>query len=102
MVSNQATQPHGSSGAGWQRWNQMRCLMRFGLAAIALAVPSLSPTSQWKMWFVLASRSGRSSTLSDFAVNGSATTGSGAYSTCTASAPSAAAARVSANTAATS
>ncbi len=35
-------------------------------------------------------------------MKGSATTGSGAYSTCTASAPSTAAARVSANTAATS
>ena len=56
----------------------MRCLIRFGLDAIARAVPSLSPTSQWKMWFVFSSRSGRSSTLSVFEVNGSATTGSGA------------------------
>ena len=31
----------------------MRCLMRFALDASARAVPSLSPTSQWKMWFVL-------------------------------------------------
>ena len=44
----------------------MRCLIRFGLDASARAVPSLSPTSQWKMWFVLLSRSGRSSTLSVF------------------------------------
>ena len=41
-----ATHPHVSSGAGWQRWNQIRCLIRFGLAASARAVPSLSPTSQ--------------------------------------------------------
>ena len=31
----------------------MRCLIRFGLDASARAVPSLSPTSQWKMWLVL-------------------------------------------------
>ena len=48
----------------------MRSLMRFGLAAIAFAVPSLSPTSQWKMWLVLLSRSGRSSTWSVFDENG--------------------------------
>ena len=56
----------------------MRSLMRLALDSSARAVPSLSPTSQWKMWFVLLSRSGRSSTLSVFEVNGSATTGSGA------------------------
>ena len=31
----------------------MRCLICFALDASACAVPSLSPTSQWKMWFVL-------------------------------------------------
>ena len=32
-MSKNATQPHGSSGAGWQRWNHIRCLMRFALDA---------------------------------------------------------------------
>ena len=82
----------------------MSCFTVTSASAKARSVAPLSPTSQWKMRLsVLPSLSVRKTGASGSrALNGSTTTGSGSYSTSTASTPSAAAYRLVATTAATS
>ena len=79
--------------ATWMRGMYRSCLTTTSASARARSVAALSPTSQWKMWLsFLPSLSVRSTGASgSSALNGSTTTGSGSYSTSTASTPSAAA-----------
>src|SRR3954462_8325549 len=82
----------------------MSCLTVTSASRKALSVPERSPTSQWKILlssfpFLSVRRTGAPGLMASY---GSTTTGSGSYSTSTASTPSAAMYRSGAMTAATS